>query len=146
MRRHKPVPPHHEGASMRPSDRLEPRRWWSRHQIGITAAPTLPMRRTSGDRADATYRRLLQAFAALILVIIGLMLVLLIIQSSLAWRTFGFGFITGRNWAPPFKQFGALPYIYGTVVTATMALILAAPIGVGCAIFVTELAPPRVPN
>jgi phosphate transport system permease protein len=60
------------------------------------------------------------------------------------WRTFGFGFITGQNWAPPFKQFGALPYIYGTVVTATMALVLAAPIGVGCAIFVTELAPPRL--
>lgn len=130
-----------------PSDNRAVRRaWWSRNQLGIAAAPPFPLRNHSQSNGDSTFRAVLFAFALVILLIIALMLALLVGQSLPAWRTFGFGFITSQNWAPPFKQFGALPYIYGTVVTATMALILAAPIGVGCAIFVTELAPPRVRN
>jgi phosphate transport system permease protein len=92
-------------------------------------------------QGDAVFRRLLAVFAGVIVAIIVLMLVLLIAQSRTAWRTYGLGFITGTNWDPPHNAFGALPYIYGTVVTATMALIIAAPVGVGCAIFLTEFAP-----
>jgi phosphate transport system permease protein len=122
------------------------RRWWSGDQLGIAAAPPMPLGGARRKSGDATYRAALLVFAAAILAIVGLMVALLVGQSLPTWRTFGLGFITGRNWAPPFKQFGALPYIYGTVVTATMALILAAPIGVGCAIFVTEVAPERLRN
>jgi phosphate transport system permease protein len=100
----------------------------------------------SGIQGDTVFRRLLAVFAAVIVAIIVLMLVLLVAQSSTAWRTFGLGFITGTNWDPPHNQFGALPYIYGTVVTAVMALVLAAPIGVGCAVFLTEFAPPWLRN
>jgi phosphate transport system permease protein len=120
------------------------RQWWSRNQLGVAAAPSIPVRERPGISGDATFRTVLLALAAVILVIIALMLILLVSQSLPTWRTFGLGFITGQNWSPPFKQFGALPYIYGTVVTATMALILAAPIGVGCAIFIAEVAPRRL--
>ena len=119
------------------------RHWWSGRQLGIVAAPPFLRQRTGGMnlRGDTVFRRILAGFAALILVIIGLMLIMVISQSTEAWKTFGLGFITNSEWNPPFKQFGALPYIYGTVVTSLIALLLAAPIGVGCAIFITEFAP-----
>lgn len=123
-----------------------PRRWGARHQLGIAAAPPFPRVARNRIGGDATFRRILSVFALVIMAIMGLMLLLLIAESIPTWHQFGFGFITSTNWAPPFKQFGALPYIYGTVVTATMALLLAAPVGVGCAIFVSEIAPPRLRN
>ncbi len=119
------------------------RQWWSGRQFGIVAIPPMPRRRAGGVniRGDAVFRSVLAIPAALILVIIGLMLVMVVTQSSEAWRHFGLGFITSTAWEPPFNRFGALPYIYGTVITSVIALVLAAPIGVGCAVFITEFAP-----
>lgn len=57
---------------------------------------------------------------------------------------FGFGFLKGTDWDPVAENFGALPFIYGTVVTSVLALIIAVPLGVGAAIFLAELAPPRL--
>src|SRR5438132_9790852 len=47
-------------------------------------------------------------------------------------------------WNPIFDQFGALPFIYGTLITSAVALFVAVPLGVGAAIFLAELAPPRI--
>jgi phosphate transport system permease protein len=55
-----------------------------------------------------------------------------------AVRQFGFGFIVGTQWDPVNDQYGALPLIYGTVVSAALALLLSAPLGVAIAIFLTE--------
>ncbi len=57
---------------------------------------------------------------------------------------FGFSFITGREWDPVKEHFGALPFIYGTLVTSLLALIIAAPIGLGVAIFLNEMATSKV--
>ncbi|GAB6156734.1 phosphate ABC transporter permease subunit PstC [Desulfosporosinus burensis] len=59
-------------------------------------------------------------------------------------QKFGFSFITGRVWDPVKEQFGALPFIYGTIVTSLIALLLAAPIGLGVAIFLNEMAISKV--
>ena len=59
-------------------------------------------------------------------------------------QKFGFSFITGREWDPVKEHFGAFPFIYGTLVTSLLALLLAGPIGVGVAIFLNELAPAKV--
>lgn len=126
-----------------------PRRLWGAgRQLGIVAAPSLLRQRTGGMnvRGDAAFRRLLAVFAAVILVILGLMLIMVVTQSAEAWGKFGLGFITSSDWAPPFNKFGALPYIYGTVMTSILALLLAAPIGVGCAVFITEFAPSWLRN
>jgi phosphate transport system permease protein len=64
--------------------------------------------------------------------------------SSLARHKFGLAFFVTRVWDPVFEQFGALPFIYGTVVTSVVALLLAVPLGIGAAIFLAELAPARV--
>jgi phosphate transport system permease protein len=58
-----------------------------------------------------------------------------------AFATFGFGFITSPNWDPANAQFGALVPIYGTLVTALIAVVIAVPVSFGIAIFLTELAP-----
>src|ERR1035438_6012857 len=57
---------------------------------------------------------------------------------------FGFRFLTTTTWDPVAGEFGALPFIYGTVVTSAVGLLLAVPLGVGAAIFLAELAPPKL--
>ena len=59
----------------------------------------------------------------------------------LAFSTFGFGFLTSREWNPVEGHFGALVPIYGTLVTSAIALIIAVPVSVGIALFLTEIAP-----
>ena len=64
--------------------------------------------------------------------------------SALPRHKFGFAFFRTSTWDPVFGQFGALPFIYGTLVTAAVSLIVAVPLGIGAAIFLAELAPPRL--
>ncbi len=62
-------------------------------------------------------------------------------NSALPREKFGLGFLTGVNWDPVSQDFGALPYLYGTIQTSLLALLIALPIGLGIAIFLSELAP-----
>lgn len=59
-------------------------------------------------------------------------------------RAFGWRFLTTSVWDPVAEKFGALPYLYGTLVSSALALLFALPLGLGSAIFLAELAPPRV--
>src|SRR5881275_2428080 len=61
--------------------------------------------------------------------------------SSLAIKKFGFRFLTTSTWDPVAEQFGALPFIYGTLVSSAIALIIAVPLGIATAAYLTELAP-----
>jgi phosphate transport system permease protein len=65
-------------------------------------------------------------------------------QSALARQKFGWGFLVSSKWNPLLEHLGALPFIYGTVVTSAIALLIAVPLGLGAAIFLAELAPPRI--
>ncbi|OFW05269.1 MAG: phosphate ABC transporter permease subunit PstC [Acidobacteria bacterium RIFCSPLOWO2_02_FULL_67_36] len=68
----------------------------------------------------------------------------LVVNSSLARHRFGWSFLTGQTWDPVADQYGAAPFIYGTVVTSAIALIVAVPLGIGAALFLAELAPRRI--
>ncbi|MEO8096690.1 MAG: phosphate ABC transporter permease subunit PstC [Acidobacteriota bacterium] len=81
--------------------------------------------------------------AASILAITGLLLYHLWAGSGLPRETFGWSFVTGSAWDPVAEKFGALPFIFGTVVTSIVALLVAVPVGLGAAIFLAELAPRR---
>ncbi|MFB3920561.1 MAG: phosphate ABC transporter permease subunit PstC [Terriglobia bacterium] len=83
-------------------------------------------------------------FASSIILITVLLVFELYRNSALARDKFGWQFLTTRTWDPVFENFGALPFIFGTVVTSAVGLLLAVPLGVGAAIFLAELAPPRV--
>jgi len=83
-------------------------------------------------------------FAASV-VLVTLLLVFDLWQGSVLSRhKFGFNFFRTSVWDPIFDQFGALPFIYGTLVTAAVSLLIAVPLGIGAAIFLAELAPARV--
>lgn len=81
-------------------------------------------------------------FAASVLLITTLLVYELWLNSALARQKFGWNFFLTRTWDPVFEHFGALPFIYGTVVTSALALAIAVPLGLGAAIFLAELAPP----
>src|SRR5467141_4444806 len=82
---------------------------------------------------------------AVSVVLVTLLLVFDLWQgSALPRHKFGFNFFRTSVWDPIFDHFGALPFIYGTLVTAAVSLILAVPLGIGAAIFLAELAPARV--
>ncbi len=94
--------------------------------------------------ADEIYRGLLLAAATSVFLIVALIVFEAARGAGLSIRTFGFGFLTGTDWDPVADHYGALPYIYGTLVTSAIALILAVPIGIGSAVFLAELAHRRV--
>jgi phosphate transport system permease protein len=93
---------------------------------------------------DEVARLVTTIFAAIILLITLGVVWELWTNSTLPRHKFGLGFLTSTNWDPVSDQFGALPFIYGTVVTSAIALIIAVPLGLGAAIFLAELAPPRI--
>ena len=83
-------------------------------------------------------------FASSIL-LITLALIYELYSSSIPSREkFGWGFLLAQTWDPVAGEFGALPFIYGTVVTSILALVMAVPVGLGAAIFLSELAPPKI--
>ena len=85
-------------------------------------------------------------FASSILLVTLLLVYQLYTKSEPARAKFGFGFFTSSVWNPPGEQFGALPFIYGTLLTSFLALVIAVPLGVGAAIFLSEMAPRRLSN
>jgi len=98
-------------------------------------------RLVDGDRI--TYG-LVFACAAGIVALTALLVYELWVHSALSRMQFGWRFLFTHTWDPIAGQFGALPFVYGTVATSALALLLAIPLGVGAAIFLAELAPPRI--
>jgi phosphate transport system permease protein len=81
------------------------------------------------------------AFAALVLLVVAGIGFELTRQSMLSIEKFGFSFWKGTTWDPVSGEFGALPFIWGTLYSAILALLLATPIALGIAVFISELSP-----
>jgi len=92
--------------------------------------------------SDAFFHRLTQAAALAVLLILGGVIVSLIDGSLPAFQKFGFGFFVSQVWNPVTNKFGALAPIYGTVITSAIAMLIAVPVGLGVAVFLTEICPP----
>jgi phosphate transport system permease protein len=117
--------------------------------VSTTAGPASPV-----TRAQVLLRRLRNGdeiahlvtmiFAASILLVTATLVYELWIHSAESRAKFGWSFFVTSTWDPIFKQFGAWPYIYGTLITTAVALVIAVPLGLGAAIFLSELAPPKV--
>jgi phosphate transport system permease protein len=101
-----------------------------------------PLERTGyGDRV---FRTLLTLGAVVVPVLLGFLVYELWTGSALAVSRFGLGFLTSSSWDPVAEQFGAYPLIFGTLVSSFLALIIAVPLSLGVAIFLTEFAPKAV--
>jgi phosphate transport system permease protein len=98
----------------------------------------------TGTLGDKLFKAILLAASASILLIVGAIIYMMVENSMPTLRRFGIGFLFGSEWRPSQEVFGALPFIYGTVVSSLIAVLLAVPVSVGVAIFLVEQAPIRV--
>lgn len=107
------------------------------------AAPVFDRARALGRIAlfDRIFHQLTRAAALIVLIILGGVIVSLAHGSLPAIRAFGFGFLTSQSWNPVTENFGAMAPVYGTIVTSVIAMLIAAPVGLGIATFLTELCP-----
>jgi phosphate transport system permease protein len=97
--------------------------------------------RGSGKLADQSFALLMLLCACSIFLIVLFIATILVVRSKLTLAKFGFGFFTGSSWDPVSGQFGAFPFIYGTLASSLLALAMAVPLALGVAIFLTELCP-----
>jgi phosphate transport system permease protein len=93
---------------------------------------------------DLVFRYLTTLFAFSILVILAVMLIEMTKESLPSMRKFGWKFVTASDWDAVQGIFGALPYLYGSIVSSVLALLLATPLSIGAALFITEICPKRL--
>lgn len=111
--------------------------------MGTTSPPTLRGSGRAVDLPDRVFRGGTQALGWLVVGILVLIGIVLAVDGSQAFGTFGLGFVTGTTWDPVKDVYGALPYVFGTVASASIALVIAVPIGILTAVYLAELAPRR---
>ncbi len=99
---------------------------------------------TASSLGDALFRLGSGAAGVALLVILGLIVLVLTWNAASSMQTSGLGFLGSTIWDPNTNQYGALPFIYGTLVSSAIALILGVPVSLGIAIFLVELAPASV--
>jgi phosphate transport system permease protein len=99
---------------------------------------------TGRQRGDSAFKAIVWIASLSMIVLLVGVIILLYLDSRLAIEQFGFSFLTTSDWDPVFKNFGAAPYIFGTIVTSILALILATPFAVGAALFISEYAPKTI--
>src|SRR3954451_23332973 len=114
--------------------------------MATAATVSVGARRSSSETADQVARFVVSIFAAMVLLVAVILVFQLWTSSGPARQKLGWGFLTSSNWNPVTEEFGALPFMYGTVITSILALLIAVPLGVGAAMFLSELAPPRISN
>jgi phosphate transport system permease protein len=93
---------------------------------------------------DRTFKTLTQASAITVLVILAGVMISLVHGSLPAWQAFGLDFFTTQSWNPVTEKFGALPAIYGTILTSFIAMLIGVPVSLGIAVFLTEICPERL--
>ena len=99
------------------------------------------LQRGSSALSDRVFGGVMFACALSIFGIVALIAYELIVRSALSRHRFGFGFFFSSAWNPVTDQYGAFPFIYGTLVSSAVALVIAVPLAVGVAVFLTEMCP-----
>lgn len=113
-------------------------------RVPASAAPAERTLKSGAHLGDRVFSLTTGAFGALVLALPVVMIGMLYKASHPSIMTFGAGFLTGTTWDPVREDFGALPFIWGTVVSSLLALCLAVPVSLGLAIFLSELCPQRL--
>ena len=99
----------------------------------------------SGNLGDRVFNGVLWTLGILVLVVAGLIVLnLALVARPLAKEHSLWGFITSTEWNPIEEHYGALPFLYGTLVTSAVSIVLAVPIAIGLGLFITQFAPPKL--
>ena len=111
----------------------------SERDLAPSAASKPSLERSS--YSDTLFKILLTLAAVAIPVLLCFLVVELWAGAHLAIRKFGFSFVTSSTWDPVAEEFGAFPLIFGTLISSVVALVIAVPLSLGVAIYLTEFAP-----
>jgi phosphate transport system permease protein len=95
-------------------------------------------------RKDKLFELSVMSVAGLTLALVWLLVAKMILDAQQSISEFGIGFVTGGSWDPNRDVYGALPFIFGTLVTSTIALLIGVPVSIGIAVYLSELAPPWI--
>ncbi|MFY9646299.1 MAG: phosphate ABC transporter permease subunit PstC [Terriglobales bacterium] len=93
---------------------------------------------------DAAFGWAMRFCGAAVVALLGLIVYQLVVGSQLSWHAFGWRFFGQSDWNPVEDHYGALPFIYGTIVSSLLSLAIAVPLSVGVAVFITEMCPIRL--
>jgi phosphate transport system permease protein len=93
---------------------------------------------------DAFFGGAIRLCGLAVVALLVLIVYQLIVGSQLSWHAFGWKFFGGSDWNPVEDQYGALPFIYGTLVSSLLSLVIAVPLAVGVAVFITEMSPVKL--
>jgi phosphate transport system permease protein len=107
--------------------------------VAVLAAPFL--RGPSGETGDKIFKFVMLLCGLAVLATLVLIVYELVLRSGPSWHSFGFKFFAGHDWDPVGEKFGAMPFIYGTLVSSFLALLIAVPLSIGVAVFTTEMCP-----
>jgi len=117
----------------------DPQRELATPPAGGRAIPLIPAK--TSKVPDHLFAAAMLACGLSVLAIVVLIVVELAMQSKLSLHSFGWRFFVSSNWDPVAGDFGALPFIYGTIVSSLVALVIAIPLSIGVAVFTTEMCP-----
>lgn len=106
---------------------------------GLRTIPLIPAK--TSKIPDHAFAAAMLACGLSLFAIVVLIVIELVLQSRLSLHEFGWRFFKGTNWDPVAGDFGALPFIYGTIVSSLVALVIAIPLSLGVAVFTTEMCP-----
>jgi phosphate transport system permease protein len=109
--------------------------------VGLALPGTLPSLRPRRRWGDDCFRTLTRAAALTLLALVLAMVVVMARAALPSLRAFGWRFLVTSTWDPVAEHFGALPLIYGTILSSLLALLIAVPLGLGAAVYLAELAP-----
>ena len=102
-----------------------------------------PLIRTGHNRfADSFFYILVLACGICVLALVAIIVYELTSKSAPTWHAFGWKFFFQSDWDPVNDHYGALPFVYGTIVSSVLSLLIAVPLAIGVAVFITEMSPP----
>ena len=110
--------------------------------VSSTRAETAPLIHAGSSQIpDRIFYVAVLSCGLCVLGLVGVIVYQLVTKSALSWHAFGWKFFFRSEWDPVNEQFGAWPFVYGTLVSSLLALVLAVPLAVGVAVFITEMCP-----
>src|SRR5574337_936644 len=128
--------------ALRASNLIAPQPISQQEVTAVDQVESAPLLEPGHSRiADRVFGLSMLGCGICVLALVGLIVCELITKSSLSWHAFGWKFFFQSDWDPVNDQFGAFPFVYGTLVSSLLALVIAVPLAVGVAIFVTEMSP-----
>ncbi len=115
-----------------------------RTALRVEAKPVPLLQGKVSEVPDTVFAWLMRLCGLAVVAILALIVYQLVAKSQLSWHAFGWKFFAQTDWNPVVDQYGAMPFIYGTLVSSLVALVIAVPLSVGVAVFITEMCPVKL--